>query len=451
MPVILIFCVLFLLNTTGCSEEETVRPEKKTFAYDVANLKAETSYGKIRLTWEMPDAAEVDKIQLMMKLNLVGTSVSFLPYRTIKPTNCFEFALENLADVTMKVILIGKDKSKSRGVSIQAIVPHPRVIRDTIDGRQLFIYLPEGYDTEKTIYPVIYFFDGQNLFSTKTGSAAEWKVDEVVDRLIAEKKIPKLVVVGISHSGATRRQEYTPYRISNMNNYGDTHAEFLVSKLIPEVEKKYRVSRNREDRAIMGSSMGGLMSFWMIRTYPDFFSTAGIFSPYAPWIGDDVAALKRQDIRMYFDNGTAELGTYDMNYLQHTRQYMNSLWNNKYDFSKNVLYYEVPHSAHHETEWTKRVGYAILLFKGNQKGKVTNMTVNVESLEHPYDDVNLIVNPVVDLDNGWRYSLYRQAQYSVIGVSKATVDETGVVHLNGEKSAEIKVVFEGFEQTVTVP
>ena len=117
--------------------------------------------------------------------------------------------------------------------------------------------------------------DAQNLFDSKTSFAGEWNIDEKLDSLNAQ-----VIVVGIENGGEKRMDELTPfkhpkYNGGNANNYLD----FIVNTLKPEIDKKYRTKTNTKNTAIMGSSLGGLTSYYALLKYPKVFGKAGIFSP----------------------------------------------------------------------------------------------------------------------------------------------------------------------------
>lgn len=83
--------------------------------------------------------------------------------------------------------------------------------------RMLRVWLPPGYDDAGNgarRYPVLYMFDGQNLFDACTASDLEheWQVDETLTRLIAGGKVDPMIVVGIDNAGASRLNEYLPWR-----------------------------------------------------------------------------------------------------------------------------------------------------------------------------------------------------------------------------------------------
>ena len=145
--------------------------------------------------------------------------------------------------------------------------------------KKIWLYLPENYESTKKKYPVIYMFDAQNLFDSKTSYVGEWNIDEKLDSLKA-----KVIIVGIEHGNDKRLEELTPYK---NEKYGGGKADemlnFIMQTLKPEIDKKYRTKPNAKNTTIMGSSLGGLTAFYGTIKYPDVFGKAGVFSP-AFWI-----------------------------------------------------------------------------------------------------------------------------------------------------------------------
>ncbi|HUO61520.1 MAG TPA: alpha/beta hydrolase-fold protein [Candidatus Acidoferrales bacterium] len=154
--------------------------------------------------------------------------------------------------------------------------------------RNLRIWLPPGYSDPANAgrrYPVLYMLDGQNLFDECTGFGhQEWKVDEKLTRMIAEGKIPPLIVVGIDNAGAKRAYEYLPYR-DNVQQpameevAGKRFPEFLGSEVLPWIDAHYRTKTGPENTAIGGSSYGGIAALWALLMREDLFSMGIVESP----------------------------------------------------------------------------------------------------------------------------------------------------------------------------
>ncbi|KAF2328200.1 alpha/beta hydrolase [Flavobacterium daemonense] len=172
--------------------------------------------------------------------------------------------------------------------------------------KKIWLYLPEGYSASpKKRYSVIYMHDAQNLFDAKTSFVGEWNVDEKLDSL----KAP-VIVVGIEHGNEKRIDELTPYK---NEKYGggkaDDYLDFIVKTLKPYIDKNYRTKTKAKNTTIMGSSLGGLVSYYAILKYPEVFGNAGVFSP-SFWFSNDIYTLTEQapknKTRIYFLCGDKE-------------------------------------------------------------------------------------------------------------------------------------------------
>jgi len=215
--------------------------------------------------------------------------------------------------------------------------------------RRIWIYLPPDYDSSELSYPVIYMHDGQNLFDQLTSFAGEWEIDETLNELVDDGyKVP--IVVGIDNGGEYRIDELTPWNNPSYGGgQGDEYMQFIVETLKPFVDDNYRTLAEKENTAIIGSSLGGLISLYGALSYPEVISKSGQFSP-AYWINNDsiwefVAKSEMdQNIRFYQNVGETEGATYiDMMYAM-----QDSLINVGFtDVTSKVI----PDGGHNEQTW----------------------------------------------------------------------------------------------------
>ncbi len=149
--------------------------------------------------------------------------------------------------------------------------------------RHVEVWLPPGYDSaSSTRYPVLYMHDGQNLFDPRIASTGvDWGVDEAVVRLAARGVIPPVIVVGVWNSAA-RGLEYSPW------HGAPRYARFLIEELMPRVNAEFRTLTGPRNTAAMGSSMGGLLSFYLVTHHPEAFGACGCVSTHFP-LSDDVS------------------------------------------------------------------------------------------------------------------------------------------------------------------
>jgi predicted alpha/beta superfamily hydrolase len=81
-------------------------------------------------------------------------------------------------------------------------------------------------------------------------------------------------------SQGDRVDELTPFANNTFGGgKGDLYLDFLINNVKPYVDDKFRTKKQREFTGIMGSSLGGLFSFYAGLKYQDIFSKIGVFSP----------------------------------------------------------------------------------------------------------------------------------------------------------------------------
>jgi predicted alpha/beta superfamily hydrolase len=128
--------------------------------------------------------------------------------------------------------------------------------------------------------------DGQNVFDAKTSYAGEWGVDECLDSL--ETKTGKgFIVVAVDNGLDKRIAEMTAWKNDKYGGgEGAQYVDFMVKTLKPYIDKHFRTLTNKENTAIIGSSLGGLISVYAAIKYPAVYGKVGNFSP-AYWINMD--------------------------------------------------------------------------------------------------------------------------------------------------------------------
>lgn len=204
-------------------------------------------------------------------------------------------------------------------------VPVPRgnlwlhELRSRIFGntRLLRVWLPPEYDGwGATRYPVLYLNDGQNLFDPATAFAGvHWQVGETATRLIAEKKIRPLIIVGIDNTGKNRAREYLPYKSRDpkvLAVQGTSYPDFLRREVMPLIEERYAVLKGPENTGLGGSSWGGLIALYTQLAAPGIFGRLLIESPSLFVANRRILAECRKfrtwPARVYLGMGTRELG-----------------------------------------------------------------------------------------------------------------------------------------------
>ncbi|NOZ08775.1 MAG: hypothetical protein GXO91_07880, partial [FCB group bacterium] len=151
--------------------------------------------------------------------------------------------------------------------------------------RNIIVWLPPSYNVSAESYPVLYMHDGQNIFDPNTSTLGfDWQMDEIATRLIGAGQMKAIIIVGI-YSTDARTAEYSPQHL------GTAYTRFLIEELKPFIDSQYRTLTGPENTAVMGSSMGGLISFDLAWEHPEVFGMAGCLS--SAFLVDHNEILKR--------------------------------------------------------------------------------------------------------------------------------------------------------------
>jgi enterochelin esterase-like enzyme len=160
--------------------------------------------------------------------------------------------------------------------------------------RTLRLWVPAGQDAPgASPAPVIVAHDAQNLFDAATSFAGEWAFDE----LMAEREGRlgfRAVVVGIDHGGERRVTELNPFDHERFGRgEGGAYVAAILEAVLPWVAARFAIRRDAGSTAIVGSSLGALVSLWAAHRHPQVFGRVGALSPalwIAPGLADFVAA-----------------------------------------------------------------------------------------------------------------------------------------------------------------
>ena len=189
-----------------------------------------------------------------------------------------------------------------------------RVFRNT---RLVRVWLPPDYDKGGgTRYPVLYLNDVQNLFEPATAFVGvHWQVGETASRLIVEKKIRPLIIVGIDNAGKNRAREYLPYKTRDPKVpvvKGTLYPRFLKREVMPLIEGHYAVLTGPKNTGLGGSSLGGLITLYTQLAAPGMFGQLLIESPSLFVANRKILAECRKfrawPLRVYLGMGTREVG-----------------------------------------------------------------------------------------------------------------------------------------------
>jgi uncharacterized protein len=170
------------------------------------------------------------------------------------------------------------------------------------EDRNIFINLPENYNTSKNRYAVIYLLDGETHFNYTAG---------VVQFLAGNNRMPEAIVIGIPNTN--RNRDFTLVKVDNVpfSGGGDNFLKFMKEELIPYVDNNFRT---HPYRILIGHSLCGMFCFYTLFTETDLFNAYIALSPWLIWnnnymldfVGSKIGKLSSLNKYLYFTAGSLE-------------------------------------------------------------------------------------------------------------------------------------------------
>lgn len=253
------------------------------------------------------------------------------------------------------------------GQSMTGDIRYHEVTSKILDNtRQVWVYLPPGYaHNPKQHYPVVYAMDGQNVFEKGTAFGGnEWHMDEAAQRAMTHGTMREAIIVAVSNAGARRIEEYSPVADPKYGGGGaEKFAQFLKTELKPMIDGAYRTQATAENTAVLGSSMGGLVSLYLGLAHSNTFGLIGALSPSLWFAEKDMLRSwaenppQQRPDRVWLDMGDRESqadgdsnGVPDT--LDNTRK-LNEVLESQHQ--RGLLYREVAGGTHSEGSWSERI------------------------------------------------------------------------------------------------
>ena len=268
---------------------------------------------------------------------------------------------------------------------------YPQMASRFVQPRDVTVYVPDA--CKAAACGVLYMHDGQQLWDAgATWNHQAWQVADTLDRLIADKSVPPVIVVGIANTDK-RGREYLPQKVYDRlspqsrarldKDWGgaplsDAYLHFIVDELKPFIDTHYQTRSGAADTYMMGSSMGGLISLYAQAEYPQVFGATASLSMHWPLDNPFVqtpdspanvaevtrafdaylatTGLKPSQNRVYIDQGTQTL---DAHYRAFNLAFMPMMeargWTDAVNFSSQIF----PGADHSEGAWSARLDVAL--------------------------------------------------------------------------------------------
>jgi predicted alpha/beta superfamily hydrolase len=233
----------------------------------------------------------------------------------------------------------------------------------------LYIALPQSYDLSEKHYPVLYMHDGHNLFYPEDSySGSIWDVEGCFD---AHPDLKEVIIVALScsdkFSGRGRFSEYSIFDITlgkafgtcPIKGTGRNYLDYLAHVLKPEIDARFRTLSDKCNTAMMGSSMGGVISNAAAILYPEIYGRIACLSS-AFYVGlDDIAELNEQAdfsniIKYYMDTGNQEEGLGSISDYLKSNDRIHQILLHKIHADR-YRFRIIEDGIHHESAWKDRL------------------------------------------------------------------------------------------------
>ncbi len=207
---------------------------------------------------------------------------------------------------------LGPDSMPQDGVPRGEVTKHKwesKIFPGTV--RDYWLYVPAQYDAAKPAC-VMVFQDGGNYQKAD----GQFRTPTVFDNLIHKNEIPVTIGIFLNPGEVPPAEEGKRPRSNRSFEYdslGDQYARFVLEEILPEVGKKYNLTKDPEGRAIGGISSGGICAWTVAWERPDAFrkvlSHVGSFTNIRG--GHNYPALirktERKPIRIHLQDGSGDL------------------------------------------------------------------------------------------------------------------------------------------------
>lgn len=257
---------------------------------------------------------------------------------------------------------------------------------------------PKPYWDQVSPLPVWYLHDGQNLMDPKIGYGGQsWQLDSLMQVHLADGSMPPCLLVLIDNS-SRRFEDYLPppcleglaeplHRTLQAERQGTAlgreYGRWISQELKPWIGLNYPVVADPAAHYLMGASMGGLISSYLLAAYPEHFGGAaclsthwplslkqqdlGLSQPYRSWLAQELDSLVETKKSMAGDGhpGAGRVAVHSL-YMDYGDQTLDALYPphqkafdqllQKGKFTRKARYTSrfFPGAAHREADWSKR-------------------------------------------------------------------------------------------------
>ncbi len=182
---------------------------------------------------------------------------------------------------------VGPDYTPAPEQTVREGIPHGKVIKFSMDSADSKFYpgLTNTFKRDVTVYVPAQYVPGTAapaIVSCDAYGARNNQLPNILDSMIADKRLPVMVAVMVMPGGPERSMEY--------DTVSPKYAEFVEAEVLPRAEKEagITITKNPDARMTLGGSSGGVCAFTMAWFHPELYHRVVSYS--GTFVG-----LKRDD------------------------------------------------------------------------------------------------------------------------------------------------------------
>ncbi len=232
--------------------------------------------------------------------------------------------------------------------------------------RHVRAYVPVKARAE--LRPLLFMFDGQNVFDDAPSFAGGWHAHAAVERLA--KTVAPPVVLAIDHGHGERIRELSPFEMTRGPHAGPGRASellrWITEWLLPHTRRRLDIDADPRRSVVGGSSLGGLAALYAHLEHPEVFGGCLAMSP-SIWVAERalVEHARHRTLapwsRIYLDAGRRE----QRGILERDTGLLAELLRTKH--GERVLFRVDAKGTHREADWRRRLPVALRFFFGTSR------------------------------------------------------------------------------------
>jgi hypothetical protein len=254
----------------------------------------------------------------------------------------------------------------------------------------------------------------------------------------------EIIIVAVDNMKDERLSEYAyedgTYQGEEVKARAEIYEKFITEELIPVIGEGFRVKEGPENTALMGSSMGGLVTFNIGIRRPDIFGKLAVMSPSFWWgKSSPIQKLNSYDYsnlktKIWLDTGDSE-----GKFMSFSDAVIDKFVEIKSNKDIDLIYYLAPGAVHNELDWGERVHCPLLYFFGNigEKKKIElhgkkQIRVNERKAR---------INPILNFDSAFMITVL-DGSFKSLNPEILKIDDKG--SLIPKKAGKAKIKFSAY-------